>query len=201
MNRDDYRHLIDSRNPLINTGAYARIERAPAGMAWRAVCVYHLSPSENGGMHGIFVDCLDTGDRWASTAGLTVQWTWEGRRDNEPAPARPFEKRPPEPRAQVDLWVGQNTSLWIQDGQGAPSDKVHGLHSNVENGLNGNTWGHNSFVVIFKMSSLVGTPPITPPPTGPDEPTQPTLTLEQRVSANERAIAELAAWRRSMEGD
>jgi len=191
MNRDDYRHLIDSRNPLINTGAYARIECAPPGMAWRAVCVYHLPALINAGMCGIFIDCLDTGDRWASTVGLTVQWTWDGRRANEPAPARPFEKRPPEPRAQIDLRVGQNTSLWIQDGQGAPSDRVLGLHSNVENGLDGNMYGHNSFVVIFKMSSMTITPT-----------TQPTLMLlEYRVAAIERAIAELAAWRRSMEGD
>lgn len=198
LNRDDYRRFINLDSPLTNTGAYARIERAPAGMAWRVACVYHLPPDINGGMHNVFVDCIDTGDRWASTAGLKVGWTWAGRRDNEPAPPRSFEKNPPEPRAQIDMYRGQVTSLWIEDSLGAPSDKVHGLHTNVENGVNGNTYGHNSFVVLFKMSSLGNI--VTPPTPGPDEPTQPPLTLEERVTATERDIAELKAWRNAMEG-
>jgi len=199
LNRDEYRRFINLQQPLTNTGAYARVERAPAGMAWRVVCVYHLPALVNGGMHNVFVDCLDTGDRWADATGLKVGWTWEGRRDNEPAPPRLFEKNPPEPRAQIDMYRGQVTSLWIEDSLGAPSDKVHGLHTNVENGLDGNSWGHNSFVVLFKMSSLNV---VTPTPPGPTEPTQPpTLTVEQRLAALEADNKRLWAALRNGEGD
>jgi len=200
LNRDELRRLVIPNEPLLNTALYSRVERATAPTAWRAILVYHLLPHENGNQHNIFIDCLDTGGRWARADEMQVGWTWEGRREHEPAPARPFEKRPPEPRAQVDLYARQVTSVWIQDNMGVPSDRVHGLRSDVED-VPGNNLFHNSFFCIFQlMTREVAPPPVVIAP-GPDEPQQPTLTLEQRVAATERAIAELAAWRRSMEGD
>lgn len=170
--RDDYRKLINPTQPLINVAPYARLERATGSVVWRCVCVYHLSPAQNGGQHVVFVDALDSVAQWAWADGLRVQWTWEGRQSGEAAPPKLFEKRPPEPRAQVDLYAGQVTSVRIDDRTGIPSDVVHGLRSDVEDVGIGNSWGHNSFVVLFqRLPGNVVQPPIVLP-----------LTVEQRLS-------------------
>lgn len=170
LNRDNYVQHADWRNPKIPS--YTIVEAATAPTAWRIAYVYHLMPDENRGKHVIMIDVLDTGGRWGDASGLTVGWTWNGRRPDEPAPPRAFEKRPPEPRANVDLYKGQITSLWINDSMGIPSDKIHGLHSDVENLPSGNTFGHNSFLVFFQ---LVTRPVVIVPP---DPPTEPPLSLE-----------------------
>lgn len=193
INRDAYLSKIIPNEPLYNTSPYARVERAVASTAWRAVLVYHLLPEENGNQHIVFVDALDTGGRWADVQGMTVGWTWEGRRtDTEPAPPRPFEKNPPEPRAQVDLYARQVTSVWLQDSMGVPSDVVHGLRSDVQD-VPGNNLYHNSFVVLFQLMTREIVPPVVVGP-GPDAPTVTLASLAARVM-------ELEAWRWTMEGD
>lgn len=167
LNRDNYRRYINLAQPMVNVTPYARIDRAEVDTAWRVVCVYHLSPSENMGKHVIFVDALTAANEWAYADGLTVQWTWEGRQPGQAAPLKLFEKRPPEPRAQVDLYAGQVTSVRINDRAGIPSDVVSGLRSDVQDTGIGNTWGHNSFVVLFQRLASTITPPIDPP-TQPD---------------------------------
>lgn len=197
LNRDAYLSLLSPNNPTINTSQYARVERAVASIAWRAVLVYHLLPEENGNQHVVFVDVLDTSTpyRWADTAGMAVGWTWDGRREDEKISPRSFEKQPPEPRAQVDLHKYQVTSVWINDPDGWPSDKVHGLRSDVQD-VPGNNLFHNSFLVLFKlMTTSVVTPPVIVPPTdGPDEPltiltpaqvTAAILELQRKVAALE----------------
>lgn len=159
LNRDEYRRFINADQPLTNTAAYARIERAPTGTAWRAVCVYHLPAEINNRMLVAFCDVLQ-GGLWANADKLRIAYTWEGR--TEPPLYRPFEKRPPEPRAQVDLYKGQVTTIWVDDPR-YPSDRVAGIHSAVENGQGGNTLYHNSFMVFWELRNAVVIPPIDPP--------------------------------------
>jgi len=195
LNRDNYRRYINPVQPLVNTGAYANIERA-AGPCWRCVCVYHLSPQENVGKSNIFIDVLSAGGDWAIAEHLRVGWTWNGRQPHEPAAPRMFEKRPPEFRAQVDLYKGQITSLRIMDATGLRSDVVNGLRSDVEDlSTGGNTRFHNSFAALFQRISG----PVIAPPIDPVMP--PTEILTAWQMGIERDIAELKAWRQTMEGD
>lgn len=163
INRDLHRNRIDN-NPLTNTAGYGiSIARwAAASPVWRAVYVHHLSPQENGNQHNVFIDCLDSMGYWANTSRLQVAYTWEGRRPDEQAPPRPFEKRPPEPRAQLDINKGQKITCWIDDPT-LPSDRVVGLRSDVQD-VPGNNLFHNSFVVLFQLQQ--GEP--VEPPTEPD---------------------------------
>ena len=161
LNREDYRRFINPAWPLINTGNYARVESAKGNVVWRAVCVYHLPGNINGGQHVIFCDTLADSGAWSSADGLRIAYTWEGKSDGPLY--RPFEKRPPEPRAQVDLYKGQVTTVWIDDPR-YPSDKVTGIHSAVADTQDGNTLFHNSFVVLWQlMQGAVITPPVEKP--------------------------------------
>lgn len=159
INRDLHRNRIGN-DPFTNTAGFGvSIARwATAGPVWRAVYVHHLSPQENGNQHNVFVDCLDTMGYWANTSRLKVAYTWEGRRPDEQAPPRPFEKRPPEPRAQLDLYRGQKITCWIDDPT-LPSDRVVGLRSDVQD-VPGNNLFHNSFVVLFQLQQGE---PVEPP--------------------------------------
>jgi hypothetical protein len=151
INRDLHRNRIDANNPLTNTAGYGvSISRVNVtGPAWRAVYVHHLSPQENGNQHNVFIDCLDSMGYWANASRLKVAYTWEGRRPDEAAPPRPFEKKPPEPRAQLDINKGQKITCWIDDPT-LPSDRVVGLRSDVQD-VPGNNLFHNSFVVLFQL--------------------------------------------------
>jgi hypothetical protein len=171
LNRNDFKKYVNLERPLANVGAQnCAIERAKTdGYAWRCVAVYHLSPEENQGKHQVFVDVLNSIGQWVFSGdrqftALRVGWTWEGRRLDEPAPLRFFEKREPEPKAQVDLYKGQTVSIWI-DSSDHPSDKVHGLRSDVEIGTWGNTLFHNSFVVLFQLTNAISVSitPVDPP--------------------------------------
>ena len=164
LNRDDYRKFINADKPLINTGTYARIERATGTVAWRAVCCYHLPPEINNRMLVAFCDVLRDG-QWANAGALRIAYTWEGKQGGPLY--RPFEKRPPEPRAQVDLYRGQVTTVWVDDPV-YPSDKVVGIHSAVEDGQLGNTLYHNSFLCLWELrTSAIITPPVIDPPVVP----------------------------------
>lgn len=171
---------------MINTGGYARIESAKGTTVWRAVCVYHLPGNINGGQHVVFCDTLSDSGAWSPADGVRIAYTWEGKNDG--TLYRPFEKRPPEPRAQVDLYKGQITTVWVDDPR-YPSDKVVGLHSAVADTQDGNMLFHNSFVVLWQ---LVGNAVITPPidPVGPP---QPDANLAQRVAALEQQMRQAAA--------
>lgn len=166
LNREDYRKFVNPAWPMINTNAYARIESAKGTTVWRAVCVYHLPGNINGGQHVIFCDTLNTAGTWADdNKNLRIGYTWSGKTDGPLY--RPFEKRPPEPRAQVDLYKNQVTTVWVDDPR-YPSDRVVGLHSAVADTQDGNTLFHNSFVVLWQLlSNAVIIPPdkpVDPPP-------------------------------------
>lgn len=161
LSRDDYRKYINADAPLVNVAPVVRIERAVAGIAWRAVCVYHLPGEINNRMLIAFCDVLTGTGEWASMDGLRIAYTWEGR-TGEPL-YRPFEKRPPEPRAQIDLYKNQVTTAWVYDLRYS-SDRVVGLRSDIEDGPGGNTRFHNSYIVLWQLGAVgTTTPPIDPP--------------------------------------
>ena len=166
INREEYRRFINPAWPLINTGDHAKVESAKGNVVWRAVCVYHLPGNINGGQHVIFCDTLFDSGVWSPADGLRIGYTWEGKGDGPLY--RPFEKRPPEPRAQVDLYKGQITTVWVDDPR-YPSDKVTGIHSAVADTQDGNTLFHNSFVVLWQLVQGAVTPPdpVDPPANPP----------------------------------
>lgn len=187
LNREDYRKFINTQQPLVNTNAYATIERAVGATAWRAACVYHLPGHINNRQLIAFCDILDRNGGWADATGLEIAYTWQGR--NEPFPlVRPFEKKPPEPRAQVDLYKGQVTTVWVDD-PFFPSDKVVGIHSAVEDGQGGNTLFHNSFVVFWQ---LLTDNAVVIPPTDPTEPSTDELSILRAENAKLRAAITVA---------
>lgn len=153
LNRDNYKYLINSPFNFVDLNKGLNITFAPSnqtGLYWEVATVYHLKPDENSGKHVIFVDVVDKDNNWADTNGLSIEWGWEGQQPNEASPNKHFEKNPPEFRGQVDLNKGAKTWLKIKDESGITSDIVNGLHSDWENLPFGNTFGHNSFIVIFK---------------------------------------------------
>lgn len=165
LNREEYRKFINPTQPLVNTSAYATIERAAGPTVWRAVCVYHLPEHINNRQLIAFCDILDRAGNWADASGLEIAYTWQGRNVSTSL-VRPFEKKPPEPRAQVDLYRGQVTTVWVDD-PFFPSDKVVGIHSSVEEGQAGNTRFHNSFIVFWQ---LLTDNTVVIPPDGPTDP-------------------------------
>ena len=192
INRDLHRNRIDNNNPLTNTAGFSVsiAQWATAGPVWRAIYVHHLSPQENGNQHNVFVDCLDGMGYWANASRLKVAYTWEGRRPDEQAPPRPFEKKPPEPRAQLDLYRGQKIACWIDDPT-LPSDRVVGLRSDVQD-VPGNNLFHNSFVVLFQLQQGEPVEPPTEPGGDLDELRREVAALRLLTTTQGNTIAQLS---------
>src|SRR5690606_10517432 len=125
--------------------------------------------------------------------------TWEGRRDDEPAPPKSLDKPDNEPAGSLDVYKGQIITAWLE-GDGLPSERVTGLHTDhgdevASDGSNGNMRFHHSFHVIFQRARAAAAPIVkdgtdeqkpVPPPTQPSEP--PTLVAENwtaRVTATQ----------------
>lgn len=122
---------------------------------WRVVEVRHLSPTENKGRRGIYVDVIDANGKRVENPKLRLCYSWEGRNQSELAPPKAFDKRGDTGHGMIDIYKGQVLSVWIA-GDGLPSDVVQGIHSNHpdEPGPNGETWnsvGHHSFYIKFQL--------------------------------------------------
>ena len=157
------------------------IEPANAsGEVWRAILVRHLSPSENGGKHNVYVDVLDAAGNRDRNPELRIGWTWEGRGAGENAPPKPLDKPDGEQGdGNVDMYRGQIVTVWIQ-GDWLPSDQVAGMHIMHADEAPGNTWGHHSFYCQFqRVRGGAIDPPIDPPIEG---------DLAAQVAANTAAI-------------
>lgn len=188
LNRENYKHLIDPDNPIPQAYRNKGVGFNPvdATVYYKLVAVYHLSPEENKGKHVIFIDILDENNEWIQDrSNLSIDWGWFGQNESENAPNRPFEKRPPEFGAQVDLSKGAVTWVRVDDVTGIPSESVYGLHSDFENRPQWNTWGHNSFIVLFKLVKQ------SVDPVDPDEPIDIHTLIDQLNSIlNDIAIIE-----------
>ena len=123
---------------------------------WKLLGIYHLAPDENNGRHNAFVEVLDEeGKRIPQRDHLRVGWTWEGKSDGPPQPAR-LDKPNDEPAADVPIEKGMTLHLWIE-GEG-PSDRVVGLHTRHadepgQQNPQGNTYGHHSFYIVFQRTT------------------------------------------------
>ena len=123
---------------------------------WRCVLVRHLTPEENKGRHGVYVDAVDSLGQRVRNLRLRIGYTWEGRQPTEKAEPVPLDKPDGETgHGVIDIYKGQKLSVWLT-GDGLASDVVQGIHSNHpdELGPNGETWnsvGHHSFYVKFQI--------------------------------------------------
>ena len=163
--------------------------------AWRAVGVRRLSGAENGSKRNVFVDVLNADGSRDRNPNLRLCWSWEGRRPDEQAPPVLLDK--PDMgelgHGNVPINANQKITVWIE-GDGLPSDRVAGMHTGFPDEGPGNTWGHFSYKVVFQRQDGTVTPPVVVGP-GPGEALTP---WQQRI---ERELAELQAWRNSLEGD
>jgi hypothetical protein len=187
------RSTAPSGNQAAHYGARIQEADAPPGATyWKIVGVRHLSPDENRGKHNIFVDAIDETGQRVRSPDLRIAYTWEGRRDDEPAPPRPLDKPDNEPAGNLDVYKGQIVTAWLQ-GDGLPSDRVAGLHTDhddepASDGGNGNTRFHHSFHVLFQWAQKAAVPVApdggqtrpepTPPPISP--PTQPGVLVPEQ---------------------
>jgi hypothetical protein len=172
--------------PANDASAYgASIMRTKAMNRWQCIGVYHLTPEQNNGRHNIFIECLDENGNRLRYPIIGWTWTLDG-----PVQQKRLDKPANEPAADIPIDKEATITLWVADE--LDSDSVGNLHARWRDEETGNTFFHHSYYVVFqRQAGAIITPPIDPLP--PVEPSKP-LTLEQRV-------AELEAWRRTMEGD
>lgn len=168
FNREKYLAQIKPGVVVDDTGIIDTM--AFIGEYYELALVHYLTPDENQGGHGIYVDVLDgKGRPLVNPTDMVVGWTWDGKHDDEPAPAAVFEKKPPEPGANIAIFLGQTATIWIANRDGTPvACNVHGFRTNLPGDGSGNRPGHNSFYVVFRPVSPVqppvtGQPPTTPP--------------------------------------
>jgi hypothetical protein len=160
------------------------------GALFRCIGVHHLEPRENQGNHHVYLAVVDeAGQR---VADAVIGWTWEGRRQEEEAPAVLLDKPDYEPWGNIPLGAGQIATVWVSDDGG--SDLVSGLTTapNIPD-QDGNTRFHHSYFVAFQRrdSSLPPVPTPEPPPVEP--PVEPPPAPGPGLDPGEvRAMAEYA---------
>lgn len=132
----------------------------PENPIWRVLGIHHLSPEENRGNHNVFLRALcKQGDQDGFRA---MNWTWNGRQADEPAPPVYGALKGPDELVDIPLNLGMIVSVQTQG-----SGVVTGLSSNHPDEPGGNTIGHHSFFVCFQEID-----PDEPDPDKPDPPTE-----------------------------
>lgn len=155
--------------------------KPPTGDVWKVKSVRCLSPEENGDMHNILVEALDEQGRKIRDGSIRVMQTWKGRDESEAAPSAVLNKIPSDRwGGDIPMFVGQELSVWINDGQGTLTDLVLGLRS--DHGIgdippveDGNRPGHRSFEIVFQRQTVQPPPPPSPPPSSPPFPGEPVI--------------------------
>ena len=146
--------------PGQNDAAALGVKVVPVpGAKWRAIGVHHLSGAENVGKRNVYIEPVDAQGKRVS--GCVAEYTWEGKRDDEPAPATALDKPAGEVAGNIPIGAGQVVTVWLR----GTSDIVSGLTSSPDiSDTDGNTRYHNSYLVVFRRYS--GMPAPTPPPSG-----------------------------------
>jgi hypothetical protein len=170
FDRNKYLNQLQSGS-LVTNAPWVEVSLPPDNLpdVWLAVGIWHLTPEENGGNHNVYVDVLDTSKQPLPPDRLgdkRLAFGWEGQRPDEPAPAVKFEKQPPEPAANLPIWMGQEMAIWIESDRPI-SNIASNLHTDLPDQPPGNTRGHHSYYVVFAQVAM---------PTTPVE-----LSLEERV--------------------
>ena len=168
------------RNPGQNDagGLSVRIQ-AIGGALYRCIGVHHLTGAENRGNHNIFLEVLDeAGQR---LEGAVVEYTWNGRHEDEAAPPTVIDKPAGESGASIPMWPGQTISCWVH----GPNDRVINLTCWPDQpDTPGNTRYHHSYYVVWQRGAAI--PPL-PPDDGGDE--ADVAALRARVAQLEAVIA------------
>lgn len=156
--------------------------------------LHHLTPEENQGSRNIYVDIVDAQGHLLRGLPLRIGWTWEGRRADEAAPPYALDKPANEPAGNVPLFMDAKTAVWLQTADGhVASERVHWLSSKRQDGVTGNTMGHNSYYIIFRERDLSAVRPVDPKPVDPVvvEPMPALVELQALVTAIEANIQAL----------
>lgn len=153
MDRTEYlNQLNDWRpgdEPVTNTEIPQLDPDPPPG--WSVVGYWHLSPEQNGGNHNVYVDLLDENGDLMQPNSCLLRFTWDGMTPEEtPAPI-PFDKLAPEPGANFPVYLGQVCSIWIEDDPIINSDQVDNLRCDLPDEGGGNTYGHHSFYIVYRL--------------------------------------------------
>lgn len=144
-----------------------RIVPLPPGQAgWRVAGVYHLSGQENAGNHHLYLE-VRLGDGQRPLMPALVGWTWQGRRQEEPANPVCLDKSPNEAAGNIALGAGQVVSAWVE--APAPSERVEGVHTGFDDEEEGNTRFHHSFLVVWQFSDGAAQPAPIPPLPSPEQ--------------------------------
>lgn len=119
--------------------------------------VHHRSGSENGSQHNAFV-YVDPPD-----ATLLIGWTWQGRRDDEPAPPVKLEKGVPGSAGDIPIFPGQRITCWLERNGVRVSDSVANLNGEFSSAPweTGNSMHHQSYNVRFGRRNVVEQPTTT----------------------------------------
>ncbi len=132
------------------------IERTP-GANWLVESVHHLTGEENHGNHHVYIDAKGDDGADLRNTGLNIYYGWDGMRDDEATPLVPIDKPMGEFGCNVPIFTGAAMYVGMH---GAPSDIVRGLRTDFgdDDGQDGNSWGHQSFHVVFRYQPTQAEP-------------------------------------------
>lgn len=181
-----YFSKINVEQPILDC-PWVSVKRSntQTGKVWRLVFAHYLTGAENTDNHHIFADTLDANGQLLQHPQASIGWTWDGRRDDEPAPPVSFDKQPPEPLANLPMFQGQHISMWLEGAY--DSDVVSNLRSDPPTADEpGNKTFHKSIYLIFQLldASATHTEPGDNGGTGDSD-------LAKRVAALEKAAADV----------
>ncbi len=136
------------------------IERTP-GAKWIVKSVRHLTGEENHGNHHVYVDAVDVDGKDLRNTNLNILYGWEGMGAGEATPIVPIDK--PEGEFGCNVPIFKNTSMFVAM-HGEPSERVSGLSTDFgdHDGEDGNSWGHQSFHVVFVRREVEEPAPVQP---------------------------------------
>ena len=160
---------IGNANHAAEYGVSIQLASPIGGALWRIIDVHHMTPAENHGQHNLFALVIDEQGARVTNPDLRLLFTWQGRRNDEPAPPAPLTKTGERYMADVPIFPGQILSAWI-GGDGISSDVVDGLSTNHPSDGDGNSPGHHSYEVTWQRQQFDApqpeppVPPIEPPP-------------------------------------
>lgn len=133
-----------------------------AATEYELVEIYHLTGSENGGKHNVFVE-LSPPD-----ASLMIGWTWEGKHPDETAAPVALNKSAlPGEAGDVPLFKGQRLLVWLQRNDQVVSDTAQNLNGEFDapQWEIGNSLYHHSYRLRFQRRGASPEPPPVESPT------------------------------------
>lgn len=184
--------VSDYNGGIFTNNSQLLVERINTdGQYYKIIGIHKLTPPENVGKHHLYMDVLH---KDGTRVGTRIAWTWEGKRDEEPARPVLLDKPPYEPSGNIAIGSNQTISAWVLD---TPSDKVFNVHTRFPDEAgpphNGNTLGHHSFYVVWLLVDSDDEPePTEPPaPTDCEELAEAFDELQEDYTKLENAITEI----------